>query len=132
VAAKGRKPNVGTTSYRSGLEVKVADQLSKLGIKAEYETLKIKYTVPEKVHTYTPDFALPNGIIIETKGKFDLADRSKHLLVKSQYPNLDIRFVFTNSKTKIRKGSPTSYGDWAARNGFLFADKLIPKEWLDE
>ena len=46
MATKGRKPNVGTTSYRSGLEVKVADQLDKLGIKAEYETLKIKYTVP--------------------------------------------------------------------------------------
>ena len=119
-------------AYRSGLEVKVAKQLSEAGVVAEYEKHKIKYLVPQKEHCYTPDFKIPNGIIIETKGRFDLADRQKHLLVKQQHPNLDIRFVFTNSKTKIRKGSPTSYGDWCSKNGFLYADKLIPKEWLGE
>ena len=98
----------------------------------EYETTKIKYTIPESLHTYTPDFLLPNGIIIESKGRFLAEDRKKHLLIKSQYPDLDIRFVFSNSKTKIRKGSPTSYGDWCTKNDFKFADKLIPEEWLNE
>ena len=116
--------------YRSGLEVKVAKQLEEAGVKAEYETTKIKYRVEED-HTYTPDFVLPNGIIVETKGRFVLEDRKKHLLVKSQHPHLDIRFVFTNSKAKIRKSSPTSYADWCSKNGFIYADKLIPKEWLD-
>ena len=117
--------------YRSGLEVKVAKQLEEAGVKAEYETTKIKYHVEED-RTYTPDFILPNGIVVETKGRFVLEDRKKHLLVKSQHPHLDIRFVFTNSKTKIRKGSPTSYADWCNKNGFTFSDKLIPKEWLNE
>ena len=115
--------------YRSGLEVKVAKQLEQAGVKFEYETTKIKYRVEED-RTYTPDYVLPNGIIVETKGRFVLEDRKKHLLVKFQHPSLDIRFVFTNSKSKIRKGSPTSYGDWCTKNGFVYADKLIPKEWL--
>ncbi len=124
VASKGLK-----YGYRSGLEEKVAKQLEVCGIKVDYETTKIKYRV-EKDCTYTADFKLPNGIIIETKGRFVVADRMKHLLIKKQHPDLDIRFVFTNSKTKINKGSKTSYGDWCDKNGFLYADKEIPKEWL--
>jgi len=116
--------------FRSGLEVKVAEQLKGSGVAAEYETTKIKYVVPESVHTYTPDFVLPNGIIVETKGRFVVADRKKHLLIQKQHPDKDIRFVFTNSKTKISKGSKTSYADWCTKNGFLFADKKVPDEWL--
>lgn len=128
-----RKPKFHSKgSYRSGLEVKVATQLKECGVEAEYETLKIKYLVPQKEHYYKPDFQIPNGIIIETKGRFDLEDRKKHLLVREQHPDLDIRFVFTNSNSKIRKGSPTSYADWCKKNGFQFADKVVPKEWLNE
>ena len=99
-------------------------------MKVEYETTKIKYVVPESLHTYTADFKLPNGIIVETKGRFVVADRKKHLLIQQQYPNLDIRFVFSNSKTKISKGSKTSYADWCIKNNFKYADKEIPQEWL--
>ena len=116
--------------YRSGLEDKVAKQLELQGVKVEYETTKIKYVVPESLHTYTPDFVLPNGIIVETKGRFVVADRKKHLLVQKQYPDLDIRFVFSNSKTKISKGSKTSYADWCNKNGFTFADKEVPEQWF--
>lgn len=116
--------------YRSGLEDKVAKQLELQGVKVEYETTKIKYVVPESLHTYTPDFVLPNGIIVETKGRFVVADRKKHLLVQQQYPDLDIRFVFSNSKTKISKGSKTSYADWCNKNGFTFADKEVPEQWF--
>lgn len=118
--------------YRSGLEEKVASQLKKAKIKVEYESTKIEYTKPESRHIYTPDFCLPNGVIIETKGRFTLEDRKKHLLIKEQMPWLDIRFVFSNSRGKIRKGSKTSYADWCVKNGFKYADKLIPKEWIDE
>lgn len=118
--------------YRSGLESKVSDQLKALNVGFEYEKVKIKYKVNEE-RTYTPDFhILSNGIIVETKGRFVPEDRKKHLLIKEQHPGFDIRFVFTNSNAKIRKGSPTSYADWCNKNGFLWADKLIPKEWLDE
>jgi hypothetical protein len=115
--------------YRSGLEENVASQLKKLGVMAEYETTKIKYRVEED-RSYTPDFKLPNGIIIETKGRFVAADRKKHLLIKKQHPELDIRFVFSNSKTKLSKGSKTTYGAWCTKHGYMYADKEVPLEWL--
>lgn len=117
--------------YRSGLEVKVATKLQESGVEFGYETTKIKYVVPESVHTYTPDFTFPNGLIVETKGYWDAADRKKHLLIKGQYPDLDLRFVFSNASTKIRKGSKTSYGDWATKNGFVWAEKTIPESWTN-
>jgi hypothetical protein len=96
-----------------------------------YETEKFKYDVNE-VRTYTPDFLLPNGIVIESKGRFVAADRKKHLLIQEQYIFLDIRFVFSNSKAKLTKGSKTTYGDWCNKHGFLYADRLIPEEWIKE
>lgn len=118
--------------YRSGLEEEVAFQLSQAGVKAKYEPIKIKYTIPASEHTYTPDYILPNGIVIETKGRFLLDDRKKHLYLKEQYPDMDLRFVFTNSRSKLRKGAKSSYGDWCSKHGFLFADKQVPQEWIDE
>jgi hypothetical protein len=124
--------NAIKNGYRSGLEVKVSEQLTKVGVKFEYEKLRIKYSVNE-VRTYTPDFViLSNGIIVETKGRFVAADRKKHLLIQKQEPFLDIRFVFSNSRAKISKGSPTSYADWCDKHGFMWADKFIPEEWLNE
>jgi hypothetical protein len=115
--------------YRSGLEDRISKQLKSLSVPVKYEEMKIKYAINE-VRTYTPDFELPNGIIIESKGRFVVADRKKHLLIKKQHPDLDIRFVFSNSKAKINKGSKTTYGMWCDKHGFLYADKLIPKEWI--
>jgi len=110
----------------------VAAKLTAQGVEYEYEQHVVQYTTPPKAHKYTPDFKLPNGIIVETKGRFLTADRQKHLLVKAQHPELDIRFVFSNSKTKISKASKTSYADWCAKHGFQFADKWIPDGWLTE
>lgn len=118
--------------YRSGLEDQLADWLRSKGQDFTYETFKIPFKQPETARSYTPDFALPNGIIVETKGMFQTADRQKHKWIKAQHPHLDIRFVFSNSRAKLSKGSPTSYGMWCEQYGFLYADKLIPQEWLDE
>jgi hypothetical protein len=118
--------------YRSGLEEKVADQLSQAGIPCDYESQVIPYEKPASKHRYTPDFPLPNGIFIETKGRFLSDDRKKHLLIKQQHPRLDIRFVFSSSKTRISKTSKTSYAAWCEKYGFLYADKWIPETWLQE
>jgi hypothetical protein len=88
--------------------------------------------VPAKQHKYTPDYVLPNGVVIETKGRFLTEDRQKHLLIRAQYPDLDVRFVFSNPRAKIRKGSPTSYADWCEKHKFKYNAKVVPKEWLEE
>ena len=118
--------------FKSGLEENISVQIESKGIVVEYETEKVDYIIPASSHTYNPDFKLPNGIRVETKGRFVLADRKKHLLVKQQHPELDIRFVFTNSKNKINKKSKTTYADWCDKNGFKYADKVIPDEWFTE
>lgn len=118
--------------YRSGFEHKVSDQLTESKIKFGYEDTIIKYIKPETNHTYTIDFTLPNGILIETKGRWVLEDRKKHLLIKKQHPELDIRIVFQSSKTKIRKGSKTTYAIFCDKHGIPWAEKVIPEKWLKE
>lgn len=86
--------------------------------------------MPAKEHTYTPDFLLKrSGIIVETKGQFTSEDRQKHLYVKAQHPELDIRFVFQNPNAPIYKGSKTTYAKWCEKHGFKYATRLIPLEW---
>ena len=117
--------------YRSGLEDTVANYLKEHKVKFLYEKVKIEWE-DLAYRTYTPDFVLNNGIIIETKGIFTVADRRKHVCIKKQHPSLDIRFVFTNSNRKLRKGSKSSYAEWCIRYGFRFYNRIIPEDWLKE
>ena len=118
--------------YRSGFEHTVADQLSEAKINFEYETTVINYFKPETNHTYTIDFTLPNGILVETKGRWVLEDRKKHLLIKKQHPELDIRMVFQNPNGKIRKGSKTTYAIFCDKHEIKWASKTIPTAWYEE
>lgn len=124
--------------FRSGLEEIVAKQLQDNEIDPKFETIKLPF-VEHKNRTYTPDFPCGlsiksplQGIVIETKGRFLTADRMKMLEVKKQYPNIDFRFIFSNSRARISKVSKTTYGKWCENNGFKYADKVIPQEWIKE
>ncbi len=117
------------TKYRSMFEINIAKSLAERGVSFEYETQKLTY-IP-KPRTYTPDFYLTEtNIYVEAKGHLDRADRAKMSLIKKQYPELDIRFVFMNANNKIYKGSKTTYAMWANKHGFEWAEKNIPEEWL--
>ncbi|RWI06790.1 MAG: hypothetical protein EOQ89_03410 [Mesorhizobium sp.] len=118
--------------FRSGLEEINARHLEAHGVEVRFETIKVPYVVPETRRTYTPDFPLPNGIIVETKGKLEPKDRAKHLFIKLQHPDLDIRFVFQRPHDKIVKGSKTTYAMWAEKYGFKWATRVIPVDWLKE
>lgn len=118
--------------FRSGLEESIAADLASRDVGFTYEELKVPFEKPAKPCKYTPDFVLENGIIVESKGRFLTEDRQKQLLIKQQHPELDLRFVFSNSRTRINKRSTTTYADWARKNGFQFADKTIPQEWQSE
>jgi hypothetical protein len=131
--------------YRSGLEKEVAKQLRNCKVDFTYEEEKIKYVQPVVYRTYTPDFRIITRgtgkvIFVETKGIWDAQDRYKHLLIRQQHPELDIRFVFTNAAAKISKRSKTTYADICQGNGrapfkgvvWQYATKKIPREWLDE
>lgn len=113
--------------FRSQLEERIAKSFDKHNVPYLYEVNGYTYTLESR---YTPDFFLANGIILEVKGFFKPSDRRKMLAVKTQHPDLDIRFVFQRNNT-LTKNSRTTYGDWATKHGFqwcIYPD--IPPSWL--
>lgn len=123
--------------YRSGLEREVARQLRLAGCEFGYESEVIPYLKPAKTAKYNPDFIITkrdgSKMYIEAKGRFLTVDRQKHLLLRDQHPDLDIRLLFQNAKNTISKTSKTTYAKWCESKGIKFADKAkIPSEWLAE
>lgn len=128
-------------AFRNDLEEGVGSQLAAAGLPVIYEGERLPYTVPQRTAAYIPDFRVGN-ILLEAKGRFEgprgnssdgARERQKYLHIKAHYPDLDIRFVFQRAATKIYKGSPTTYGEWATDHGFLWSDKgRIPKEWITD
>lgn len=135
--------------FRSALESETAKQLDEAGIDWSYETEKVAYEIPARTASYTPDFVIPGtNIVLEGKGHFGMGAvfkgrfvamqansaqaRQKFALLKEQHPDLDIRFIFSNARAPIYKGSPTSHGAWALTHGFKFCQKTIPDSWLKE
>lgn len=115
--------------YKSNFERDTAAFLGKKKIKFAYEPFSLKYILSCE---YFPDFVLPNGIIVETKGKLDQGSRRKMLAVKQAHPDLDIRFVFMRASNRITKRSKTTYGAWATKYGFKWSDGLMPTSWAKE
>jgi hypothetical protein len=120
-----KRKKAKAAGFRSGLEQLVAGWLDEQGTEWEYESMRLPYVTN---HFYKPDFILPNGVIIEVKGRFTGKDRSKHLTVKKQHPELDIRFLFQTDNT-LSPASTTRYSDWCEKNGFLYAFMEVPEEW---
>jgi len=118
--------------YKSGLEEVVAAQIAAAGLEVSYEAERLAFTPPVKERTYRPDFVLPNGILIETKGRFVTADRQKHKFIKAQHPAIDLRFVFSRATNRLSKKSKTTYAMWCDKFGFQWATGLIPPAWLRE
>jgi hypothetical protein len=127
--------------FRSGLEERFASELEQIGVEFTFEEEKIEYVKPQRTSKYTADFRIynrPDGtrrekpLIVETKGRFLTLDRQKHILIKRQHPELDIRFIFSNPNQKISKQSKTTYAIWCEKHGFLYAKEHIPRQWLEE
>lgn len=125
-------PDGRVLDVKSGLEADLAKQIASRRIKVRYEEETFPYNVPARKSRYTPDFRLPNDIIIEGKGEFKASDRKKHLIFREQYPHLDIRFVFTNPNSRISKKSDTTYAAWCEQHGFKYAKGLAPDAWFME
>ena len=120
--------------YRSGLERKVRLDLDSRGISYGYEVDVISYQ--RKPSKYHPDLTFERAdgskFYVEIKGYFEASDRTKHLLIKEQHPDVDVRFVFQNPHNLLRKGSPTTYAMWCDKHDFPWAAKVVPQEWIDE
>ena len=93
------------------------------------EARSLPYRVPERQRRYLPDF-IDGSLVLEYKGRLDKDDRDKLLFVRETNPGIKIVLIFQRPTNKIRKGSPTSYGEWATKNGFEWYCNTIPKDHL--
>jgi hypothetical protein len=153
--------------FRSGFEMEFAKELDDLGVDYEYETPACTFKYFRNITNggivdksgcpmeydkdwrivqwcdYTCDFMLIKAdgrpLYIETKGRFLPKDRTKHRLLKKQYPDVDIRLLFSENG---KVSSKSRYLDWAAKYdipaGLIVKPtkrregKYIPREWLTE
>ena len=110
--------------------MKVARNLEDYRVAFGYETMILPVTLPNgKRITYTPDFVIKPGFCIEAKGFLSRDDMIKFMAVSRQYPTLNLRFVFSNSKLQTHERE--RYSTWAKRAGFPFTDvDEIPMSWF--
>lgn len=114
--------------FKSNFEAQLAEKLKESSVEFCYEREPITY---QRECKYTPDFFLNNGVILEAKGYFSSEDRSKHLLIRKQRPDLDIRFIFQKPNTRLSKKSKTTYAVWCEKHGFLWCTvDSMPLTWL--
>ena len=139
--------------FRSIFERRVADYFKEEGIKWKYEEIKFAYyqqqtwkmTCPNcgatspvlKKRTYTPDFILPNGTLIEVKGRLTSTERSKLISIQEYHPELDLKLVMENDRQTGLKRYPMN-SDWLSAHGFDFtfvgrhAIKEMPEHWFED
>lgn len=116
---------------RSSFEDRLAAALDAEGIEYEYETKTFSYTV---VHKYKPDFVLKKAkLLVEAKGYFTAADRSKCLAARPaiEAAGWELVFVFQRASNKLHRLSPTTYADWCDKHGFRWAEGEIPVAWIE-
>ena len=104
--------------FRSQLERKVHAFLEANEIEASYESKRLPYTL---IHTYTPDWQLPSGVLVEAKGLWEPEDRTKLKAILDQHPGIDLRMIFSAPYQQIRRGSSTTYGDVCDKLGIKWS-----------
>lgn len=112
---------------RSMAEVELASMLSNYKYEPEYWVYQY-----EKAK-YTPDFLI-NGVYLEVKGKMTNDTRKKLKAVIKHNPSKILVLVFLRGKNYIRKGSKTTYINWANKENILnfdFSDLSLLTEYLN-
>ncbi len=128
--------------FRSRFEKRVFDKLPR-GTLHEPEKFKFSIQEPgyrcrgcgskdtERTTSYTPDFLLPNGTWIESKGRLTSANRRRLVAFKAAFPDVKLRIVFM-ADNLLYKGAKSRYGEWAKKAGFEFCVGIsnIDQRWF--
>ncbi len=141
-ARSKRRLEAKAKGFASGFELDVAEYLAAQGQEYQYELESYKWSdkIPnascvdcggkaEAIRSYTPDFFLTNGRIIECKGNLTAKDRK--IAYGMQEIGVVISYLF-DKDNKLSPKSKTRYSEWCGRHGFEYAIKTIPLEWLGE
>lgn len=117
-----------TDGFRSGFESKVAKDLTDNGVYWEYEQRKFDLVIPR---SYTPDFVLGNGVVLEVKGYFDAEDRRLIKLFREQHPGVDLRMVLQKPHQKLQKGGRMDYAGWCEKYNVPWCEgPSLPQDWV--
>jgi predicted nuclease of restriction endonuclease-like RecB superfamily len=110
-------------------EVRCAADMDSKKIEWKYEIEKLRYQ--HKVQTYTPDFLLADGTLIEYKGKMTNETRKKLLSIKRCNPKRRLCIVFEKPDNKL-SSRPNSqrYWQWAEANQFEWSDQVVDPRWV--
>lgn len=141
--ARRRKPR--RQQFRSKFEWLIALDLYERKRSWEYEAVVLDYEKKvykgvcadcgggnvKSARKYTPDWLLPNGILVESKGNFTAPNRTLMLEVIEANPDRDIRMLFQQDNFMTRK-KVGRYSDWCNKKGIKYAIGRIPDEWFDE
>lgn len=114
--------------FRSGFEGQVAKHLTASGNQWSYESQSFDLLIPR---SYTPDFFLDNGVVLEVKGYFDAEDRRLIKLFREQHSDVDLRMVLQKPHQKLTKTGRMTYATWCDKYNVPWCEgSLIPKSWL--
>lgn len=141
--ARRSKPRRG--QFRSKFEWLIALDLYERKRTWEYEAVVLDYeqkvykgvcadcgsSEVKSARKYTPDWLLPNGILVESKGNFTPKNRTLMLDVIEANPDRDIRMLFQADNFMTRK-KVGRYSDWCNKKGIKYAIGRIPDEWFEE
>lgn len=135
-AKKDVRRSTGGDRYKSKFERRLAVGFRKAKLGFQYEPKRFKFTQPAIERVYTPDWWLPDvGVYVESKGKLTPEERKKLVWWRQAHPDVPFVLIFQRARNPIRKGSKTTYGDWATKNNFIWFDfqefeKF--KEWVKQ
>lgn len=130
-----QRPNKRKRELKGKFEPKMAVLFEGLAAEYKYDCSYEPYHYDIQIEqVYTPDFELhqPGGArkVFEVKGFFRYEDQRRVLAFKRGYPDIPYYLIFERNNP-IRKGSRTTYLDWAAKHGIPAAVGEIPKEWFE-
>lgn len=138
-------------AFRSKFEESISNELKKLGVNFEYESISIPYKKNQRLtkklrelhglpidfnaqtyHLYLPDFYLKDfDTYIEVKGRYTSSDRAKTLLVVEQNKGINLKLLLQRDQ-RIHSGSSTFYSDWCKSNNIDYAIGHVPSRWIAE
>ena len=112
--------------FRSGFESQVARNLAG-NTNWSYESRSFDLLIPR---SYTPDFFLDNGVVLEVKGYFDAEDRRLIKLFREQHFTVDLRMVLQKPHQKLTKTGTMTYAGWCDKYNVPWCEgPSIPADW---
>ncbi len=106
-----------TPKLKSKFEKRFYEEVTRRGLVFDYEAETLPYRLDL---VYKPDWKVHDRLFLETKGKFDYAERRKILAVRRDNPDKEVRLVFMRNQ-KLGKGSKMTYGEWCDKHGIQWS-----------